>query len=73
MQEKITYHIDIISDKPSGYFVKVRELRGCMSQGETVEESLKNIGDALCAYMHCIIKHGDNLMIVRKRCKKTKK
>jgi len=72
MQEKITYHIDIISDKPSGYFVKVRELRGCMTQGETVPEALINIADALMVYTQSCVNHNEisNLRVVRKKCRR---
>ena len=41
----LPYSIEIIPEK-KGYFVKIKELPGCMSQGETKEEAFKNIEEA---------------------------
>jgi antitoxin HicB len=43
---KLPYKTIIIPDPYGGFFVKVEELEGCMSQGETEEEALKNIKEA---------------------------
>ena len=34
-----------------GYVVEVLELPGCVSQGKTVEEAIKNIKDAINGYI----------------------
>jgi len=42
------YHFSIIVEKDSdGYFAVCPELQGCYSQGETYEETLENIKDAI--------------------------
>jgi len=37
----------ILEEQEEGYTVYVPSLPGCISQGETVEESLKNIKEAI--------------------------
>ncbi len=42
------YHFSIIIEKDdNGYFVFCPELQGCYSQGETHEEAVENIKDAI--------------------------
>jgi predicted RNase H-like HicB family nuclease len=56
-----TYHIDIIEEKKGGYFIKVREFKGCMTQGETIGEALVNIADALNGWIKSCIKHNNKI------------
>jgi len=57
--KKITYHIDLIKEDGTGYFVKVREFSGCMTQGESINETLLNISDAMTGWLTSAINHGD--------------
>jgi len=41
-----------------GYVVDVPELVGCMSQGKTIDEALKNIKDAIKGWLEVEKKHG---------------
>lgn len=41
-----------------GYVVDVPQLTGCMSQGKTIDEALKNIKDAIKGWLHAGEKHG---------------
>jgi len=41
-----------------GYVVDVPELVGCMSQGKTIDEALKNIKDAIRGWLEVEKKHG---------------
>ena len=42
------YHIAIVIEKDkSGYFAYAPELQGCYTQGDTFEEALENIKDAV--------------------------
>ena len=61
MKSKQIYHIDLIKEDGTGYFAKVREFPGCMTQGETIGETLLNIADAMTAWLSSVINHGDNL------------
>lgn len=43
-----TYRFSIIIEQDEhGYFVRCPELQGCYSQGDTYEEAMKNIKDAI--------------------------
>lgn len=43
-----TYRFSIIVEQDDdGYFVRCPELQGCYSQGDTYEEAMKNIRDAI--------------------------
>ena len=42
------YHFSIIIERDKdGYFVSCPQLQGCYSQGQTYEEALENIKDAI--------------------------
>jgi len=43
---KLPYTIELLPALEGGYFMRVRELRGCLSDGETPEEALRNIEEA---------------------------
>ena len=58
---RITYHIDIIPERTGGFFVKIRELPGCLSQGETFNETMINISDAMNGWLKCCITHNDHI------------
>ena len=40
-----------------GYVADVLELPGCMSQGKTMDEAIKNIKDAIKGYLYVQKKH----------------
>lgn len=42
----LPYTIILKPDKQGGWFIKIAELKWCMSEGRTREEALKNIEDA---------------------------
>ena len=42
-----TFHVIIEQDEDSGYIGKVPELKGCLSQGDTLDELMKNIKEAI--------------------------
>ena len=43
----LPYTIELVPDPDGGWFVSVKELPGCMSQGDTQEEALEMIRDAM--------------------------
>ncbi len=48
MQRNHTYHFPIILEKDEeGYFVSCPTLQGCYSQGDTYEEALAHIEEAI--------------------------
>ncbi|HLD43448.1 MAG TPA: type II toxin-antitoxin system HicB family antitoxin [Candidatus Nanoarchaeia archaeon] len=42
-----TFHVIIEQDEDGGYVGKVLELQGCLSQGDTLDELMKNIKEAI--------------------------
>ncbi len=42
-----TFHVIIEQDEDGGYVGKVPELRGCLSQGDTLDELMSNIKEAI--------------------------
>ena len=44
---ELPYTIELKPDPEAGWFVRVKELPGCMSQGDTAEEALEMIRDAM--------------------------
>lgn len=41
------FHVIIEQDEDGGYVGKVPELKGCLSQGDTLDELMKNIKEAI--------------------------
>lgn len=44
---KRTFHVIIEQDEDGGYIGKVPELPGCLSQGDTLDELMVNIKEAI--------------------------
>ena len=54
----MTFKVVIMYDSEyKGYVVDVPELVGCMSQGKTIDEALKNIKDAIKGWLLVEEKH----------------
>jgi predicted RNase H-like HicB family nuclease len=51
----------IFPDETGGYVVEVPSLPGCVSQGETVEEALANIKEAIELYIEDMIADGEEV------------
>ena len=51
MTKHYKFTIVIESQEPNGYFVSVPSLPGCYSQGDTIEEALVMIKDAISGYL----------------------
>ena len=55
---KLPYTIELIPEEDGTYFVKVKELPGCMSAGDTVEEAIGMIHDAMRGWLEVAIEDG---------------
>jgi antitoxin HicB len=53
----LPYNIIVRKDPYGGYFAKVEELEGCMTQGETYEEAFKNIQEAMQLWLEDAIEN----------------
>jgi predicted RNase H-like HicB family nuclease len=51
----------IFPDETGGYVVEVPSLPGCVSQGETVDEALANIKEAIELYIEDLIADGEEV------------
>lgn len=59
---KIKYAIELIPDPDCGGFVVLAtDLKGCMSVGETEEECIVNIKDAMKEWMWAVLEDGGKI------------
>ena len=54
----LPYTIELRHDQAEGWFVRVKELAGCMSQGDTAEEALAMIQEAMHAWLEVSLAAG---------------
>ena len=52
------YTVIVEEGRESGYAVYCPALKGCVSQGKTREEALKNIKEAMGAYVEALLEDG---------------
>lgn len=53
------YYTVIIEQEDDGYHVFCPALKGCHSQGDTIEESLANIQEAMQVYIESLKAHNE--------------
>ena len=53
----LTYTVELEPQKEGGYTVTVPVLPGCISEGDTLEQALKNVKDAIEGYLRVLAKH----------------
>ena len=56
----LPYTIEVIPDE-NCFFIKIKELEGCISQGDTIEEAFIMIKDALSSWLEVAIEEGDEI------------
>lgn len=54
----LPYRITITPAEEGGYVVSIPDLPGCISQGETLEESIKTIEDAKTCWLEVALEDG---------------
>ncbi|MFQ5763046.1 MAG: type II toxin-antitoxin system HicB family antitoxin [Candidatus Bathyarchaeia archaeon] len=57
------FHISIQKEPKGGYVVRCIELPGAMSQGETEEEAMANIKDAILTILDLMRETGEDVQI----------
>ncbi|MTF38950.1 type II toxin-antitoxin system HicB family antitoxin [Cyanobacterium aponinum] len=55
----LNYPITFHPENEGGYTVMIQDLERCISEGETVEEAMKNILSAKQPWLETAWKHGD--------------
>ena len=59
------FRLSVVIEKDSdGYFAFCPELQGCYTQGDTYEEAMKNIEDAIRLHIEDMIETGETIPIV---------
>ncbi len=53
------YRVLIEQDEDGVYVAEVPALPGCISQGQTREEAVENVKEAIAAYLESLEAHGD--------------
>jgi predicted RNase H-like HicB family nuclease len=66
-EAKLKYKIVLEPQEEGGYSVYVPVLPGCVSQGETVEEAMANIKEAIEVYIESLKERGIALPQVEER------
>ena len=59
----LQYRVIIEKDEDGVLVAKVRHLPGCATQGRTREELMKNVKEAIQAYLEALKEHGDPVPI----------
>lgn len=53
------YRVTVAQDEDGMYAAEVPSLPGCISQGKTRDEALRNVREAVEAYLESLKKHGE--------------
>jgi antitoxin HicB len=59
----LKYPVSIEEAPEGGYFVQIKDLPGCYSQGETVEEAVENIEEARRLWMESMYEDGNEIPV----------
>ncbi len=57
----LPYTRELIKEPEGGWFIRIKELPGCMSQGDTVEEAMTMIEDAMRGWLDVSLEDGDEI------------
>lgn len=57
--ERMKYRVIIERDEDGMYVAKVPDLPGCATEGKNRKELIKNVKEAIQAYLEALKKHGD--------------
>ena len=59
------YRLSVVIEKDAdGYFVFCPELQSCYSQGDTYEEALRNIKDAIQLHIEVRLENGEDIPLI---------
>ena len=59
----LPYKKEIVKYPDGGYFIEVKELPGCMSEGDTIEEAFEMIEDAMRAWIETALEDNKTIPI----------
>lgn len=56
------HHISILPiEEGGGYLIEFPDLPGCISDGDTIDEAIKNGKDAICCWIETAKQHDDEI------------
>ncbi|MBN1316093.1 MAG: type II toxin-antitoxin system HicB family antitoxin [Anaerolineales bacterium] len=58
-----SYTIELTHDAEAGWFANVKELPGCMSEGDTAEEALQMVQEAKELWLEVALEDGDDIPV----------
>ena len=58
---RLQYPITLCPEEEGGYTAIIPDLKGCMTQGETIEEALVNIEEAKQSWLETAFEFGDDI------------
>ena len=61
--ERMKYRVIIEKDEDNMYVAKVPDLPGCSTEGKTRKELMKNVKEAIQAYLEALKKRGDHVPV----------
>ena len=56
---KLSYPITFYPDPDGGYVAEIKDLNGCLTHGETIEEAVTNINEARQLWIETAYEYGD--------------
>lgn len=56
---RLPYTRELLPEPEGGWFVRIKELPGCISQGETAEEAIEMIEDAMRGWLEVELEDGE--------------
>ena len=62
-ERRIEYTVVIHKAEEGGYWAAVPALPGCFSQGETLEEVLRNVKEAIEAHVQALKEEGEEIPV----------
>ena len=61
MNQKHTYRVLLNKEPEGGYTVNVPALPGCITYGETIDESITMAKEAIALYLESLSEHGEDI------------
>ena len=68
MAQGFAWHVDVYEEEGGGYWGEVREMPGCLSQGDTMDELRANMTEAIEAFYPVFLEDGG---VLRPACAST--
>ncbi|MGK7930686.1 MAG: type II toxin-antitoxin system HicB family antitoxin [Microcystaceae cyanobacterium] len=57
----LPYAITLYPESEGGYVAEIKDLQGCLTQGETLEETMNNINEAKALWLETAYDEGDTI------------